>query len=288
MSYGWPDFWTKTKYTEIVEQVKQTLIINGDFETGDLTGWKIKYGDQGTVTVTSEHKYFGNYSAKFVAPETIGTTIIEIRQPVNVRCKNVDFIRLYVACKEGDGQFWLGVRYDDVTKDDFYLDLSTPNAFYALVVNGDDLPQGKRIEMIAFGPSLASKNAGKTFYVDLVGIALRNYYVYQAEKDRTITREGNIQHFTVAFSAAGSVAIYTPSSGKKAKVLGFLFYTDSDVIAELRFQGSRNVIAAIPSKGSIAMNLVGMETPVGDTDEKIELYASGACTIKGWICVEEV
>ncbi len=103
-----------------------------------------------------------------------------------------------------------------------------------------------------------------------------------------IPREGTVVFFNVALTAAGSSAIYTPSAGKAVRVLGWSFYTNADVIVELRFATSLNVIAGLPAKGSHAMNTLGMEPPKGAVDEKVEIYGSGAVNVKGWICVLEV
>jgi len=69
---------------------------------------------------------------------------------------------------------------------------------------------------------------------------------------------------------------------------GWSFYCDADVICELRFSTSGNVIAALPAKGAHAMNLIGLNGPQGDIGEEIEIYVSGAANVKGWICVKEV
>jgi len=106
-------------------------------------------------------------------------------------------------------------------------------------------------------------------------------------KNVNVQREGSITHINVTLSAAGSQTVYTPSTGKKAKVIGFFLKCDSDVDWELRFAGG-NIIAGLPVKGAVAMNGVAMEMPTGDADETIEVYADGACTIKGWINVVEV
>lgn len=46
-------------------------VTNGDFETGDFTGWtpEVNYG-HGTLTVDSSVKHSGNYSAKFAYTNT--------------------------------------------------------------------------------------------------------------------------------------------------------------------------------------------------------------------------
>jgi len=111
---------------------------------------------------------------------------------------------------------------------------------------------------------------------------------YRVEVINALVREGSIHHFNVSASAAGSTVIYTPSSGYAAKVLGWSFYCDADVICELRFSTSGNVIAALTAKGAHAMNLIGLNAPKGSTNETVEIYVSGAANVKGWICVKEV
>jgi len=110
---------------------------------------------------------------------------------------------------------------------------------------------------------------------------------YKVKVINALPREGTVVHFAKVFSAAGSSTVYTPSSGKKARVLGFYIYTTEDAVVELRFASSLNRIAGIPAKGAVAMNLVGLAAPTGDVDEAVELYASDACHVYGWICVEE-
>jgi hypothetical protein len=107
-------------------------------------------------------------------------------------------------------------------------------------------------------------------------------------KNVNILREGSYIPFNLTFTAAGTQTIYTPSSGKKAKVLGFCVKCTADVDWEIRYASSLNLICGLPFKGAILMNGIGLETPVGATDEAIQAYAGGACTIKGWLAVKEV
>jgi len=107
-------------------------------------------------------------------------------------------------------------------------------------------------------------------------------------KNVAVQREGAVTPIDVTFTAEGSQTVYTPSVGKKAKAIGFFLKCDSDVNWELRFSTTKNLIGGLPIRGSVAMNGIGMEMPVGGTDEPIEAYADGACTIRGWICVVEL
>jgi len=99
-----------------------------------------------------------------------------------------------------------------------------------------------------------------------------------------IEDRGTIQHFSK--TATGDVQ--APSSGKALRILAFFFYSTADITVELRFKTSGNVIGALSAKGPCGMNLVGRKPPTGASDEAVEIYLSGAGTVKGWICYEEV
>jgi len=103
-----------------------------------------------------------------------------------------------------------------------------------------------------------------------------------------VFRQGNVVHFNLTFTAAGTQTVYTPSTGKKAQIIGFFMEGTADVEAVLRFAVSGNVVAALPAKGVCAMNLIGLYPPTGTADEAVQVYASGATSVRGWICVVEV
>jgi hypothetical protein len=107
-------------------------------------------------------------------------------------------------------------------------------------------------------------------------------------KNIYVLREGSPVPFSVTLAAAGSQTIYTPSSGKKAKVLGFYVKCTADVDWEVRFKTSGQIICGLPFKGAVLLNGIGLETPLGGTDEQIEVYASEATTVKGWLIIKEV
>ncbi|MEM3617292.1 MAG: hypothetical protein QXJ31_05200 [Candidatus Bathyarchaeia archaeon] len=104
----------------------------------------------------------------------------------------------------------------------------------------------------------------------------------------TISREGSIVYFNLSFTAAGSTTVYTPSTGKKAQIIGFFMENTADVEAILRFATSLNPVAPLPTKGVVAMNFIGLKEHEGAVNEAVEVYASGATSVKGWICIKEV
>ena len=103
-----------------------------------------------------------------------------------------------------------------------------------------------------------------------------------------VARQGSITYFNLSFTAAGAQTIYTPSEGKKAQIIGFCIENTADVEALLRFATSQNIVAPLPTKGVVAMNLIGLREHEGAVNEAVEVYASDATSVKGWICVKEV
>jgi hypothetical protein len=82
--------------------------------------------------------------------------------------------------------------------------------------------------------------------------------------------------------------LITPASGKAIKILGFFFYSTADITVELRFKTSTYVIGGLTTKGVCGMNLISMKKPQGSADELVEVYLSGAGTVKGWVVYIEV
>jgi len=99
-----------------------------------------------------------------------------------------------------------------------------------------------------------------------------------------VYEDGEITHFNL--TATGDVD--TPASGKALRVLGWFYYCTADITTELRFKTSGKVIAGLPVKGAVGMNLVGRKPPQGSANEIVEMYLSGAGTVKGWVCTVEV
>ena len=110
--------------------------------------------------------------------------------------------------------------------------------------------------------------------------------VTQASADRTISsfpEIGTVTHI----SETSTADVVTCETGHTLKVHGFFFYSSADITVELRFKGSGNVIGGLTVKGAVGMNLVGKKCPEGANAEDIEIYLSGAGTVKGWINTEE-
>ena len=268
------------------------ILQNGSFETGELYPWYVRFGSAEVVSPGDED----NYCLKLPGGET-ASAVNQIIPPY----KGNDLLIMFSAKADVDGDYArVLVVYTDATSEELSVELHTWFEGHLFKPTSD-----KRVAHI----SLRSKagNAG-AIYFDHVFV-VKKMKVYQAEKDRTITnfpteyplpssqladlknvnvqREGAVVHFSKSFSASGSSDIALPASGKALRILAWNLYCDADVVCELRFKNSGNVIAGLPAKGATAMNLIGCTAPTGDTDEPIEIYVSGAANVKGWVCVEE-
>jgi hypothetical protein len=81
--------------------------------------------------------------------------------------------------------------------------------------------------------------------------------------------------------------IYTPASGKKIRLLAFIWSSNADIITALRFGITGDLLFAIQAKGVIGMNLIGCNIE-GAVDEALYGYLSGTGTIKGAVLIEEI
>lgn len=98
----------------------------------------------------------------------------------------------------------------------------------------------------------------------------------------SLPETGMVTHFSKAVT--GDIVTTTNT----LKVLGWYFYTDADIKAEINWKTSGNIIAAINGQGISAMNLVGLKKPQGASGEDIEITITGTGNAKGWICTEEI
>jgi len=134
-------------------------------------------------------------------------------------------------------------------------------------------------------PLSAGGNINVNLNENVVGIATDA--TLSSTLPRKIEPRGVRVPFENTFTAEGTITVYTPSAGKKVRVLGFFYYCDSDVISELRYATTKELIGGAPFKTAVALNKLGIKHE-GAVDEPVELYASDAAKIKGWISIEEV
>jgi len=250
-------------------RIVPNFIQNGSFRTGDFTGW-IGRSANAYVEYDSDYRDYVcvlpgqyDYVGQLLPPLYGEESRIKVRYRHEVDGAKIRIQLLYVGAASEDYDFTAtsgGVWYDAI------VEPTTKHPLAAIVIW--NLTDGSELRITGCE-------------------MLRKQLVYQAEKDRTISREGAVVHFSKSFSASGSSDIALPASGKALRVLAWNLYCDADVVCELRFKNSGNVIAGLPAKGATAMNLIGCTAPTGDTDEPIEIYVGGAANVKGWVCVEE-
>jgi len=251
-------------------RIVPNFIQNGSFRTGDFTGWigrsanayveyDSNYRDYVCV-LPEQYDYVGQMLPPLYGEET----------RIKVRYRH-----------EVDGAVMrITLHYTDGTSEDYDFTAAYGEAWLDAVVEPT-----KKVPLVAI--MIWNQTDGSELRITGCEM-LRKQLVYQAEKDRQITREGAVVHFSKSFSSAGSSGIVSPASGKALRILAWNLYCDADVVCELRFANSGNIIAGLPAKGATAMNLVGCTAPTGDIDEPIEVYVSGAANVKGWVCAEQV
>ena len=259
----------KIRDVTISEERRRDAIKNGFFNQA-LTGWYVDYVE---IQDTDDPYFIAGYDAVLTSSDS---NLIQYLIPF---MRKDEVHSLQIRCK-GAASGDLQIMFINPSGGSSAYPLSISDSYATYTV---DIPYDI-VACIWIMPADASIIPCRIKFIS----APLKTKVYQAEKDRTISREGSITHFNVSASAAGSTTVYTPSSGKKAKVLAWNFYVDADVICELRFSNSGNVIAGLSSKGATAMNLIGCNAPTGDTDETIEIYVSDAANVKGWINIVEV
>lgn len=204
------------------------------------------------------------------------------------------------ALRIGDGsgsgsayQYVRSVRTDDVPFFVFRYRSNTADAAIALAVVGFSDGTTQNISLNgtsnAWSLKVVDSFTGAKYVAYVSFIVNAPYIVDFDECDLFLTRmnpneDGVVTHFSK--TATGDVK--APATGKALKVLGFFFYSTADITAELRFKTSTNVVGALPVKGACGMNLLAITKPQGASNEVIEIYLSGAGTVKGWVCTKDV
>jgi len=105
---------------------------------------------------------------------------------------------------------------------------------------------------------------------------------------RELSEKGTIIDIDLAPTAAGSYDLVTPATGKAIKVLAWFYYCLDDIETEIYFATSGLYVAGLPTKGCCGLNTIGRTPPQGAADEPLTIGYSGAGTIRGWVCIEEV
>jgi hypothetical protein len=114
--------------------------------------------------------------------------------------------------------------------------------------------------------------------------------VTQVAKDRTIsdiTKVVNAKQINHVFAGAGNFAIWTPIGSKAVRFMLLSVESSADVDIGWRWGDAGNIMYLRQTKGVWAANMMGCNEQ-GVVDAVLNLYASGATTVKGFIKGEEV
>jgi len=248
-------------------------ILNKGFETGDFTSWIVDPAGTGhSPTILTDTSFAGKYSAKLTDAD--GGIKQNFLLPIHTNC--IKSASVLITCA-GDifhlGGGWLNFTkyYSDSTIEDEDLELP------AEAINGDwatlELPLTANKFLVAIWLKYTSGN-GEYLILDEVD--------FMPVTETLETEKGTVMHF----SKAATSDLVTPAAGKKVKVWSAFYSCQDDIVTELRFKTSGNVVLALPTLGSVGMELKRTEI-LGAANEVLEIYLSGAGTVKGWISVSD-
>jgi len=102
-----------------------------------------------------------------------------------------------------------------------------------------------------------------------------------------ISKVTTTKQFTQTWAGAGNKILWTPATGKKCRLKFLWGELSADVDLGYRFGATGDIYYLRVTKGVFGMNFIGCNDQ-GDTDEVVYLYASGACSVKGFVKGEDV
>jgi len=114
--------------------------------------------------------------------------------------------------------------------------------------------------------------------------------VTQAAKDRTISSiDATATPYQISntFAGAGNYTVRTPASGKKIRLKFISLELSAAVDLGYRFAAGGTIYYLRTTAGPYVSNLMGCNNE-GAADEALILNASGACTVKGYVLIQEV
>jgi len=91
----------------------------------------------------------------------------------------------------------------------------------------------------------------------------------------------------LTFTGEQSLEAWAPAAGKKVRLKIIILELSADVSLGYRWTSTGTIYYIRISKGPFGLNLVGANDE-GAADQKLYLYASGACTVKGTLYGQEL
>jgi len=114
--------------------------------------------------------------------------------------------------------------------------------------------------------------------------------VVQDAKDRTISSvdaTATAVQISNTFAGAGDYTVHTPAAGKKVRLKFISLELSADVDLGYRFAAAGTIWYLRTTAGPYVSNLIGCNNE-GAANEALILNASGACTVKGYVLIQEV
>jgi len=114
--------------------------------------------------------------------------------------------------------------------------------------------------------------------------------VTQASSDRIITditKTATRKQINITWAAAGNQTAWDPATNKKVRLKLICLELSADVDLGYRWGEAGTIHYLRTAAGPIVLNLIGCNDE-GAVDEVLNLYASGACTVKGHLAGDEI
>ena len=83
------------------------------------------------------------------------------------------------------------------------------------------------------------------------------------------------------FTLTGTTDLVVPATGHSVKVLDAFYYCRDELVTELRWKTSQQIVLGLPTLGAVGVQK--MKNQVGGDTETLELYMSGSGVVKGWL-----
>jgi len=205
-------------------------VINGDFETGDLTGWTVVSGGE---VIWGDDVANGNFSLMGTATAKYD---YHVKQSVTVEA-NTDYLITFkakLAASGGQIRFVVLGGGTRLNNDSYYFTSSTEWATYQILVNSGD---NTTLELC---PTQGVTNGGNIYYDDIKMEKASSGY--QGSYPETMTTGADIRFMTYNVlvgqdTANGGYSWGSAITGRPEKACAMINYYKPDVIALEEFSG---------------------------------------------------
>ncbi len=224
---------------EVVEPSFDGYITNGDFETGDLTGWNLKYS--GDAVITSTEVASGSYALQGKRNNKYSQFV---SQTITVEA-NTDYVITFkakLAASGGQARLYIspdGDHNNKINPDKYYFDANhTAWQTFQIPFNS-----GANTTLVIH-PAQGVTDGGDVFYDDITMEKATSGYQGTAQKDKTTGADIRMMTYNVLVDKDLANGGYDWSSEtatidvRAPKAIAMIKYYQPDVIALEEFSGN--------------------------------------------------